>query len=287
MHRPASRAGAGRVDVAICPGHDHRTDRRSHGPADRHRDKAIVARQATTEGVDATGDHAMLGQSSDIDLDQRLFRLADRLSAIPSISSDVRHRIEVASMAPSRRRAAAVVSMLAAGALVTAAIFWRGARRQEAMPPAAFVAQLPSLQLDGIMIQQRFAALIDARTVLVCWSFRGGRAVVSPDLKGRSAAVRHAGYVEIPMRNVAGAKGDTICWSLFVANSSSAQRDNPPTLRVEAAGEQVGFGATPKHYPLMELSGAIASACRDSGGAIGINEVQSLAKMYERDSDIK
>lgn len=229
----------------------------------------------------------MSGQSSDVDLDQRLSRLADRLSAIPGVSSDVRHRIEVTSMAPSRRRAAAVGGVLAAGALVTAAILWRGAPREEVMPPPASVAQLPSLQLDGVMIQQRFAALIDARTVLVCWSFRGGRAVVLPNLQGGSAAVRHAGYVEIPMRNVAGATGDTICWSLFIANGPSAQRDNPPTLRVDAAGEQVGFGATPKHYPMMELSGAIASACRDSGAAIGINEVQSLAKMYERSSDIK
>lgn len=218
------------------------------------------------------------------DLQRRLHAMATWVAEIPSVSMEV-HRQVAAAAAPRPRRWPIVLGMasivMAACAVCGVLLMPASAPRPHGPAVAIAAAQGPQLQLGEAVIEQRLAAFIDSRAVLVCWSCRDARPAAPRHLTGPLSMVPRGNYVELPLRRES-LRGKTFCWSIFIAREEGAERDSPPMLLVDADGEQIAFGASPKHYPPRELARVVASANFGSGAALRVDEIQRLAAEYEK-----
>jgi hypothetical protein len=213
-------------------------------------------------------------QSDDIDLERRLAELAGRLIEVPSVRDEVTRRVSSMSMTPSPLWFGVPIAVLLAVVGVVLAIH----SMRSAQSPSLVVAEPrgPLLELDGLTIEQDFAAAINPRAILVGWSFRGGQnGGLRPTRANRSDRTRE-GFTEIPIRSDITRDGRTVCWSLFVVEQGDMRTADCPTVTVRVGAQQIGFGVSPHVYPAGELSRAVADTSRQIGSDVNMNEVRAF-----------
>src|SRR5579862_7991286 len=127
--------------------------------------------------------------------------------------------------------------------------------------------------MDNVTISEHFSGLIDARTILVGWSYQGGKDVAS-GAGVKSSHFHRDGFMEIPLRSGITHDGQTCCWSILIADGDDALAGELPTVRVDAGGRQIGFGISPRTFSAKELPAALSAAARECGTSLTLRDVQ-------------
>ena len=215
---------------------------------------------------------------SDLEVTRMLSDLGNEIARIESVSHVVARRVMTASMEPRSKLywKAAPVALIA----ISLTTGWQLYQRWQRNGRTATAARsIPSVQAGEVSIAQRLACVIDARSILVCWTYRGGHPRSPADESPRDRDT----YVEIPVQSIPLEGGETCRWTLFVARSDTLPLLDPPLLRlVDKDNIEVGFGVSARRYSPADLREAIALSALGPRSGIRLEEVEDLARRYER-----
>lgn len=228
------------------------------------------------------------------ELADRLSRLRCDLEGVESVLPAVQERLARATVLPRPSRLPWALAAAAAAAVlvfaVGAAWLWL-TKPDSGQPPTARIdppvqPHLPAvtrIRLGDVKFVEHLSLAVDQRAVLVVWSSRGNsRQGVTPAPPGANGQSK---YRQRVLRQTRTADGQTVTWSLFLAEPGVLPVLDPPSVRVSLANDStIRFSTSPRAASREELHLAIRSITVACEGGPGVEDIE---RAIREESDLR
>jgi hypothetical protein len=203
----------------------------------------------------------------------------------------VRSRLEGVSMVPRRSgRRYALIAVAAGSAAVAACAVWsalrpggsppRAMERRTPAPPQPLPAPVAVVTLGDTSVRQHLAMLVDSRTVLVLWSWRG--VADGPGGRSEDSSPRQQGdYTEWRLHSGRDPDGTAWQWSLFIADPKVQAIAEPPAIQVrDPRLGTIRFAVTPRPCSWETVRRAMDSIVTGARDAPDLKDIRHIIAVH-------